>query len=287
MDRLVPKLKKSFKYKTLDYKYIARDFLSELDRDQRLAAEIDTNIRDFLLPLASSSFDYYKRHFEVFQKDKSLKAVTSLCNCEQLLLNVSAEDKTVRFLSHLFNQVIHSSRGLLRCYDCGTNARAMFFELIRAHRGQLYVSPQEQMKIQELYLPNPDAVNEVSRFHRFATTVQSDTVFICSLGLGDSGHVWVIEKRFIGPNRKVRYHMYQSCLNSHLVLDFIEHCDYAKKPCQSMDIDAFCSDLQKIMGHRGPWTESIKKLFAKRFLFLPANEVTDPSNTYCWAYLTY
>lgn len=286
MNTLFQRLGTSLRYGTLDYKHITRDFLSSLEDSPELKAQVTEEMRDFLLPLATSGFDYYANNKKVFESDISLRTVTSLCSFKDLMLNVKAEDKTVHFLSHLFNQVIHSTRGLYECYDCGTNARAMFMHLVEAHRGKLYISPQEQIRMQEMYSPNSeDPVQEAERCRTMLKKLKKDTVFICSIGLGDSGHVWVFEKRFI--NGKERYHMYQSSLNSHLVLDFIENRKYADNPHQSLDVDQFFDEFKIILEHNGPWDERIKNLFAKLFAFLPGYDVMEHENSFCWTYLTY
>jgi len=287
MKTLYEKLGLSLKYGTLDYKHITRTFLSDLDQDPVLKAQVTEQVRDFLLPLATSGFDYYANNKNVFESDISLKTVTSLCSFKDLMLNVKAQDKTVYFLSHLFNQVVHSTRGLYECYDCGTNARAMFFHLIQARRGKLYLSPKEQIRMQKMYTPNDiDPVGEAEKCHNLLKSAIKDTVIICSIGLGDSGHVWIIEKRFM-LDGKERYHMYQSSLNSHLVLDFIENRKYADNPNQSMDIDQFFNEFKEILAHTNAWDERIKNLFAKSFAFLPGYDVLEHQNSFCWTYITY
>lgn len=286
MNTLLVRLGSSLRYNTLDYKHITREFLANLDNDPILREQITEEIKDFLLPLATSGFDYYARNRHIFETDLSLKTVTSLCSFKELMLDVKAEDKTVYFLSHLFNQIIHSNRGLYECYDCGTNARAMFLHLVEAHRGKLYISPEEQIRMQKMYSPNSSTpVQEAEKCHNYLATVKKDTVFICSIGLGESGHVWIFEKRFF--NSKARYHMYQSCLNSHLVLDYIESRGYADNLDRSMDIEQFFDDFYIILGHSDAWTEQIKNLFGNLFAFLPGYEVGPHENSFCWTYITY
>lgn len=285
MDKLLDRMYVSLKYNTLDFKHVVRSFLADLktnSTDYKRAVEMES----VLVPLAVSGFDYYAQNKHVFDNDLSLKTVTSLCSFKDLMLDVNAEDKTVHFLSHLFNQIIHSTRGLYECYDCGTNARAMFLHLIEAHRGQLYLSPHEQILMQTMYRPNEtDPMSEAELCRKKIKSVPKSTVFICSIGMETSGHVWVIEK--IVKHGRSRYHMYQSSLGSHLVLDFIERCGYAENPEQSLNVDQFFTDLKKILAWTDPWNHEMKMIFSKLFAFLPFYDVKQHRNSFCWTYITY
>lgn len=273
------KFENSVKYRTLDYKWAVRLYLSEKSID-------DQSTREFLETIANSSFAYYDRYRSKLDQDTSLRAITSFCKDPVLMHQVEARDKDVEFLSRLFNQMVHSTRGLHKCYDCGTNARAMFFKLITAHRGKFYISPQEQLKMERQYVPiRGRGMSELKKCYRDIKMVEADTVFICSLGLDGFGHVWIFEKRFI--NGKVRYHHYQTSFRSHLLIDFIEDMDYGRYPDQSLDIDAFFTDFIDLMCVTDPWEKDHYLTFARLFAFLPTKTVDKPEPSFCYTYLTY
>ena len=116
-------------------------------------------------------------------------------------------------------------------------------------------------------------------------SMNSDAVFIMSISINDFGHVWVIEKRFILG--KPRYHHYQSTLNSHLFIDFIEHKDYGRNLQQSLDIDEFASDLTQISLLRGDWTDDNYRLYAKLFAYRPKNDVNMTSSGFAYTWIKY
>lgn len=277
MDRLRERLTRLSRYDTLDYKHAVREYLAQHPRD---------SMPPELLDMATSCFKYYKQYKSVFDRDLSLKAVTATCNTDNLMLDVEAEDPNVTRLAKYFNNMMRSSRELFKCYDCGTNARAVFLNLIMAHRGGLIVHEQEKKRLDDMYRPDDiDPSGTIDKFVRFAQAAKTDTLFICSLGLGRAGHVWVVEKRFI--NGRPRYHHYQSCLYSHLVLDYVERCDYGRNPNQSLDIVDFYDRVKVIMEHRQDWNEAIKHQFAELFAYLPNNPVVKPNTSFCWGYVTY
>lgn len=282
---LTSKIEKSLKYNTLDYKWAVRKYLGEHPDEK-------SELMDFLSQIANSSFEYYSQHKNVLDSDKSLKAIMSVCTDPELIYNINASDAELEFLSQLFNQMVRSSRGLHRCYDCGTTARTMFFLLIEANRGKYYISPLEQMRITKQYTPDFDTpLLTIRNFQRDVLHMKSDTVFICSLGIDGFGHVWIIEKRFMpipGSNKMApRYHHYQSCFKSHLLIDFIEDMDYGKNLHQSVDINEFCDNFSTIMAVRGPWEEEHYKLYAKLFAYLPTKTVDAPKSSFSYSYVIY
>lgn len=275
------KIETSLKYNTLDYKWAVRKYIGD-HKD----SNIDPEIHDFLLQLATSSFNYYYEHKEYLESDISLKAISSFCINPDLMYDVTISDTDLDFLSRLFNQIIHSTRDLHKCYDCGTNARAMFFKLVEAHRGKYYISPQEQLRMARQYRPNMDNyMMEINNSHRDLTLMDKNTVFILSLGLDGFGHVYIIEKIFI--DNIPRYHHYQTSFKSHLLLDFIENRDYGRDKHQSLDVDNFFSDFKYLMSIDHKWDDKDYKLFGSLFAFLPTTPITNPKPSYCYTYLTY
>jgi hypothetical protein len=238
----------------------------------------------------SESFRYLEKYRDVFNRDDSLRVVTSLCSCRHLSSTVRGTDVEVEKLSRLFNEIAHSGRKLHRCYDCGTVARAVFLALIRSRRGHLQLSATETERIPRMYSPDKeDPAGNAIKCRDFLKAVRRDTVFICSLGLGDMGHVWTIEKiNSAGEDGdRVRIQYYQSSFRSHMLIDFVRDMDYGRNPSQSMDVDGFFSDLCDILQERGKWGHSLYEKFARRFRFLFSTEITDPEPSFCWTYVTY
>lgn len=278
----------------MDYKHTTRALLAELDNNAKLKNSLGCDIYKFILPMSTSGFDYYNRYKDKINQDLSLNTVTSLCNFPELMQDVEANDKTVDYLAHFFNNMISSGRSLFKCYDCGTSARAMFLHLIAAHRNKPNVKPppltkNEWRRLRTMYVGGLNAPLRVREFAKFITSTQRDTCCICSISLGKSGHVWVIEKIHLAGSGKARYRLYQSSFYSHLVIDWIEHKDYASNISRGIDMDEFNGDLLKMvnMPEGKPWTESTKHLFSKLFAFLPNNPVIDPKYDFLWAYVHY
>lgn len=275
------KIKKSIDYGALDHKWLIRDYLW---RKGDALTEDDQK----WYQMAVSPFDYVLKHHKAFQADISLKTVTGLCADEALTLHTEHGDSQVFHLSHVFNQIIESTRGLHKCYDCGTNARAMFLKLVEAHRGMAFITHQEQVRMKNEYLVTSDPVQLVNNMDACLNkllTVSRDTVFIMSLAIQGFGHVWIIEKRFILGIP--RYHHYQTSLRSHLLLDFIEAKDYGRNPHQSLDVRQFFNDLKYILTNNASWKEADYRLFAKLFAFIPVSEVTAPKPGFSYTYITY
>jgi len=300
IDVLFEKIKKSLEYGALDHKWLVRDYLhnmkqeidestrSEGPRKKALATTVtdEEYTRQILYAMATSAFDYYNNHYSVFQSDQSLKAITNMCSTDEHSINVDKHDSDVYHLSNVFNEIIESTRELHRCYDCGTNARAIFLKLIETHRGVGHVDHQEQQRMKDEYLVKKKHVlEEIEKCHRKMAEVRSDTAFIMSLAIQTFGHVWVIEKRFLSG--RPRYHHYQTSLRSHLLLDFIESKDYGRDLQQSLDIDRFFGDLSYLLTNNKAWEDDDYRLFAKMFAFLPVSEVTTPDPGFSYTWITY
>lgn len=299
----IEKIRRTKDYPILDFIYEARSYIARLKNSEDLRESLTKEIIDFLLPMSTFGYKYYEDHKEEIHKDISLRTVTTICNDKKFMDNVDLEDKTVTVLAHLFNDMVNSTRNLYKCYDCGTNARAMFLKLIKARRGKLCLTDAEVDRMNRQYSIDKDPKRSINSFREFAKEVENDTVFIFSIGLRQSGHVWVIEKRIITDEfgqKTPRYHHYQSCLNSHTVLDFIQHKDYANNPHQSLcaddpeaggdpdkGIDKFCNELIFIMTQTEDWTPDVNLRFAKLFAYLPYAPVVAPENSICWTYVTY
>jgi hypothetical protein len=282
MDDMFNKIKKSIEYNALDHKWIIRDYLWNKGQD------IESEQDKYLYQDVVSSFNYYSRHYDVFQSDRSLKAITELCSDEALTLHTGATDSQVFHLSNVFNEIIESTRQIYKCYDCGTNARAIFLKLIKEYRGIKFITFEEQARMKTEYSIKHDQQDidmTINACYQHMFDVEKNTVYIMSISIQDFGHVWVIEKQFI--NGVPRYHHYQTCFRSHLLLDFIESMDYGRDIYQSLDIKRFFRDVHKITSNLEEWKDIDYRLFAKLFAFLPTHDVTKPNPGFCFTSITY
>jgi hypothetical protein len=284
MDSLT-RIKRSLDHGALDHKWIARNHL----HNPGYSAGTLSIPKKELHRMATSAFDYYDKYRHVFQADPSLDAITNMCSTTEHKTDVNKEDDVVFHLSNVFNQIIESSRKLHQCYDCGTNARAIFLKLIETHRGISHISHREQQRMKKEYLvKRRNLKSEIQKCHRMLREAKSDTVCIMSLAIQSFGHVWVIEKIHGGTGaQRARYHHYQTCLRSHLLLDFLEHKDYGRNPQNSLDLEEFFGDLTSILTKRGKWNDDDYKLFAKLFAFLPVSEVSKPLPGFSCTWITY
>lgn len=288
-------MERSFKYGTLDYKWIARNqlrnkgiSLENIKREHDMCLYFNTPEPEIskLLKMATSSFRYYCLYRNNIINDRSLNIVTSLCSSQLNAFDTEHEDETVFYLSRIFNKIVNSNRKLYKCYDCGTNARAVFLRLVNTIRGHPQsVTKAEQTRMSREYLVNmTNPVDIVEKCRQKLKSVKSDTVFIMSVSIENFGHVWVIEKRFMPT---VRYHHYQSSLRSHILLDFIESQDYGRFPMKSMDIDSFMDRISYLMTLKNAWSEQDHQIFADLFAFLPNTPVTKPTPGFCYTWITY
>jgi hypothetical protein len=285
---------------TLGYKYCIREYISlsklnitESDTSSTNAgaganAGDNAGLTNIIFKCANSCFKYYTQNEHIFKTDKSLHAITQLCNTPDFWYNVNKEDKNVSFFSKLFNIKISSSRKLFHCYDCGTMARAFFFALIKANRGNITLSPDEVAIMKRMYYSvDVSVIERMADCLACIKAINKETIFICSIGLNLSGHVFVIEKRIM-PGNKERYHIYQTCLNAYNILDYIEHHDLAKNINMSININDFFSKLIHIF-QCAEWGYPEKLIFAKLFAFIPDHDINNHSEKYsfCWTYITY
>lgn len=273
--KLESKIAQSMKYNDLDYKWAVRKYIME-------HPEASQHYR----AMASSSFAYYEKYKDTLEQDPSIQAILTLCTDGELQFDTNIHDPDLFYLSNSFNHIVLSDRKLHKCYDCGTNARAMFMKLIQVHRGLAYLSQSEQERMKLDYRVSYErCVEKVQKCWDQIVSIQQDCIFIMSIGIDEFGHVWVIEKRYF--DGKPRYHHYQSSFRSHLVLDFIERKDYGRSPDQSLDIDEFFENLMYIMSTKTPWTEEEYVLFCEMFAFHPVSPVKNPKPGFCYTYVVY
>jgi hypothetical protein len=309
------------KYASLDYKWIIRNYLSNCSRklpknDPRVDRSLTTRTKGIYCPpnrlseredallfqLANSTFDYLAKWQKTFSQEESLGAITEMCANNDLKLNVLKQDDQLYFLSRVFNKMAGSTRGLYKCYDCGTNARAMFLRLIKKHRDNdrhLFLSLDEQKRLRSEYLSYDDRKPSAVAKKCLDDLLKCPTsgVFILSLGFDNFGHVWIIEK-IVRRGLPDRYQQYQSCFRSHMVLDFLAYKNYGEFPHQSIGditdsrkstqlaimkgVTSFFTDLIHLFDLKGPWTNKDYAIFSKLFAFLPVYPIKEgrPSFSY-------
>ncbi len=281
------KLLKSLEYSALDHKWIARSYLKDKGWTQATLfeklsrPEDNTETDNIMFKIALSSFRYYLVNYEAIAKDPSLSVVTSLCSSGVNSIDVDASDPEVKYLSHLFNELVGSNRKLLKCYDCGTNARAVFLKLV----GDRSLTKKETERMSREYLLNKTDPLAVMRkcLKKLKQNDGKNIVFILSVGFQDFGHVWVIDKRYL--NSKLRFHHYQSALGSHMLIDFIESMDYGADPSKSLNIDGFFAALEGLLSYNGVWKDEQYRVFSELFAFMPVTDVTKPEPGFCWTWV--
>lgn len=248
--------------KSLEYKWYCRNIDPKSIKDKELRSMVQRS--------SLSSFDYYNNHMDAITKDKSLAIVCDICKCQNTALTTTCVDHSVTELGHYFNEIAGSARGVKMCYDCGTVARAMFMNLIHGYRDGL--TDKEKKYIRSNYNPHrasPGAVLE--EFYCIIKRLKEHSVFIMSVGLDDFGHVWIFEKVVDSMGRH-KVIMYQSSLNSFLLMDYIEYKDMANKK-DGINIDEFYQDMKHLIARKN-WSQYENKLFCKWFQFMPTSYVT-------------
>jgi hypothetical protein len=168
-------------------------------------------------------------------------------------------------MAQMFNDLIGSDRTLHMCYDCGTVARAVLFQLIKAYRGSPRLRRDEITRIKdEYYMTRYKGATGVRDLRKHTTTAGNvNCLYLCAIQLGeDFGHIYVIEKI------NNRFRIYQSCLGAYLLIDYIEHMNYAEDTSQGVDISDHLDCLEQLFSNR-TWTPKIEVLFTKWFHFIP------------------
>ena len=298
-------LKGVLKYNTADYNYYIRILFNYIKKkiDKQYTIEqkfIDLYNDKLLNNLINESYKYLQDNIDFFNTDKSLSAITLVCSNPKLVYDPTIEDKYLIQLSHYFNFLTDTNRKLLRCYDCGTNARAIFLNLIKKNRNNeiIFTSAEHKQMAnlykQQNYIKNNTLDNLNSCLNKL-NEVNKETVFIISLGFLKSGHVFVLEKRFINGKPLVLH--YQSALNSHMIIDFLYLIDIVDKikNHRSVNYVKMLNDI-KYLFNKKHWDDNDKKLFASWFLYTTGDNIVESDFTkpiisdnynFTWTYITY
>lgn len=110
-------------------------------------------------------------------------------------------------LAELFNIIVDSDRKLiLDFYDCGTNARAIFLYLIKAHRGNLDLSIEELNRMYDQYRAWPTNMMALQSAKETLKTMKPGVMILSiRFWLDDKhqfGHVWIFEKLEVSGNQR-------------------------------------------------------------------------------------
>jgi len=245
----------------LDYKWDVRSILPKNKKKTE---------KEHLYNISVSPFLYLKKYRSHIDEDPSLRAVCRLCTGIDLVSDVDHNDERLIFLAKLFNKLTNSGREIHECYDCGTTARGVFFQLIKAYRGGFNITSEEIDRIkQEYYMTRYQGAKGVTGLRDLIHKIGQNCLFMCAMQLGeDFGHVYIIEKIYI--NKKPRYRLYQSCLGAFLLIDYIEVMDYASHVTNGVDIDAHLNALDRLFTKRS-WNAKDVVLFIEWFKFYPIN----------------
>lgn len=260
---LLSEIRQKEKKGLIDYRWKIRVYLSGLHK------QLNPQDRQ-LLDESVSPFVYLKRHQTQIAQDPSLSAVCQLCTSTSHVMDVNRRDPRLLYLSRLFNRMVHSDRALLMCYDCGTVARGVFFQLLKTYRNQqLRISRRELQQIQDQYYMDRYVGNQgvIELSHRIHST-NRNSLFLCAMQLGeDFGHIYVIEKIYLNRSRP-RYRIYQSCHQAYLLIDYIESMNYARGLSSGIEIEAHLTVLNQLIGTPS-WKPHDVQDFIEWFKFMP------------------
>lgn len=215
-----------------------------------------------LVDLAFRSYVRMNETRPIWVKDKTIKALTMLCR-DQNPEKLDAPDPTVQVYSQIFNKFLRSKRRLYMCYDCGTMARTIFLAIMRAHR-RTPITPGEQVSIQSQYAEYVEYPVSLSSLYRDIKEKKGLTLYLCSIGLGSMGHIFVLEKTARGAVR-----LFQSAHNSYTLVDHLEYEGYFDRPDQSIDVKKLCRDIRYVLDNSSEaWSHGVYKRWLHWFHFM-------------------
>jgi len=226
------------------------------------------SLNSYLINDVISPFIYLSSHRDNIHKDTSLKAVCQLCTDIDHVIDVNHRDKYLTYFANLFNELTNSSRSVYMCYDCGTVARGLLFQLINAYRGNFRIKPEEITQIkEEYYMTKYNEAEGVCVLMDRVHSITKNCLFMCALQLGENfGHIYILEKIYI--NSKPRFRLYQSCLNAYLLIDYIEIMDYGRDISTGIDVDAHLLDVYRLLSTPS-WNNELIDKFIYWYKFYP------------------
>jgi len=232
----------------------------------------------YLLFLSFENYIYVNHYLSSRLLDRSMTAVLKQCFSGEMIHQLQYSDSKLDVLSNVFNLMLKSGRKNLHCYDCGTVARGVFYNLIKEHRGNFNLTWFEIQKLREdyLYLEHGNAKDGLMDLMESLRGISKSAVFIVGLKFGQDkfGHIFVIEKLWLPGMERPTIRFYQSALNSYLLIDYLVASGYLEDPLRTIDLDDFERDMLQMISVRS-WGERENGLFVKWFRFYPQNEVDD------------
>lgn len=277
---LIKKVKEKQQIGLLDYKWEARLYVAKTKN------KLTKQYNDLFYVIVSP-FIYLSMHKKNIGQDKSLSAVCQLCTDFDHIIDVEHNDQCLSYLAKTFNELTDSSRSLHMCYDCGTVARGVFFQLIKAYRGQFVINVTELQRIKDDYfMQRYKGTKGVDVLKKYVHTIHQNCLFLCALQLGkDFGHIYIIEKFYI--NEWPRFRIYQSCLDAYLLVDYIECMDYGHDLSAGIDIDQHLDALYQLLS-TPTWTLKEINLFIHWYKFYPSDgESKDDSKLFTCTYIIF
>ena len=244
------------------------EFLKSLDQ---------TSTGDILLYLVLISYFSvkYMDHYLPKVKCRSLRAIVKLCYTPKMVFNLVYREPELDVLTDIFNNLKLSSRRNLHCYDCGTTARWVFYNCIHANRGRFYLTSTEIHNIRsDYYQDSPDRFDCLRRLMYTFRNTNKPGIIIIGVRFGEDmfGHVLVAEVLF--PNNKPIVRLYQSALNSYLLIDYLTNMRYLENESLGINLDVFEKDMMSILTPKF-WTKKEDSLFAKWYAFWPQDKIKD------------
>jgi hypothetical protein len=244
--------------------------------------------------IAKAPFDYMDRYRQTLERDPGLSAVLKICTSRELMLDPGHHDAKLKQLASSFNRAIKNKRNLKLCYDCGTNARALFVRLVQQERNvsldELPFTKQEVKRMSNDYWLNvKNPVSEMNACMKHVLDkLTGSCVYMMSIGFGKFGHVWIVDKRVTPDGGGVRYHRYQSAFKSHMLIDFVCQMKYGSNPNQSLDVRALFKEVEYFLRLTKPWQPGDVERFVRLFGFKPDDSsVQSVRPGFCWTYVVY
>lgn len=209
----------------------------------------------------------------------SLRAIVKLCYSPKMIFNLEYREPELDVLADIFNNLNLSGRKNLHCYDCGTTARWVFYNCLRANRGHFYLTDTEIYDIRlDFYKHLSDRFICLEDLMNTFRTTKKPSIVIIGIRFGDNmfGHLLVAEILFpksLGGNKSI-VRFYQSALNSYLLIDYLEKMRYLENEEKGIDLDSFEEDMMALLVPKS-WSEREDSLFAKWYAFWPQDKILD------------
>jgi len=259
----------------------AKDYLETLDADDSY------HLLLYLILVSYYSVKYIEHYLPKVQ-DPSLRAVLNVCFSREMIFDLEYSDPELDVLSDIFNNLSFSARKNLHCYDCGTTARGVFYNLIKANRGTFWLDGQEIFQIRkDYYKKTKNRFDGLRKLITNLRTVDRNCVFIVGLAFGPElfGHILVAEVVFINGKRIIRF--YQSALNSFLLIDYLAKMRYLENEDLGINLKSFERDMTRLLSVPA-WGDKENNLFVKWFSFWPQDQILDTRPIlFHHAYITY